>query len=248
MDSRFEASSITAEIFSILQVSRNCIETFKDIKLPDYIGNGKLLPLENIKKLRVLPSGEEIFLETNPFSPPNNPQKSFHLSAPYFKVRSYDTWSSYQETPAIDVYFHLPFIWEEQTTLKKIPLSLVFNESGELSHCSVQGNTEKGGLLIIDPTKEDVKKESTGDEACSAKGKTCVAVTSQNYATRVYGQFGLDNLCHSNYNTGLVGVKQGVYLSSWHDCSAKLGSHETYTLDKEGLQLTCLGIFVALCQ
>ena len=76
MDSRFEASSVTAEVLSILNSSENCRETFKGIDLASFISSGNPLPIASFRKKRTLPDGEVLFMETHTISPESENRKS----------------------------------------------------------------------------------------------------------------------------------------------------------------------------
>ncbi len=248
MDNRFTALSTTQEIYAVLSQPQNCSETFKTMAIKDYLVNGSSLPIDSFKKIRKLPDDQTSTLETNPITKAPFPKKKMHMRAPSLKLRKYEKQSALNEQSVIDAYLYIPFHWDSQSSVKKIPLTFNFNEQGDLLSCSTMANPSQQGIHILDPSVDSELNNISGQQACKEKGKTCIQVLSKNYAARVYGQLGLDNLCQTNYNQNLPGIKQGVQLSPWHSCDAKLGIFDTYKLDSKGLQLTCEGIFMAFCQ
>lgn len=250
LEKRFEALNRATEIQRILTSSKNCRETFKNINFTDYLFNQEPLPLTDFKKYRKIKIGnstKEEFLSTNTIKSPY-PSKSFHLRRPFIKLRDYEKVKEGETIREVDIYLILPFSWTEQSTARKIPLSLRLNDQGKIESCSTGNSSGAEQLVVLDPTKNPPLNGLTGKKACKDQGLTCLKVYSQNYATTVYGQIGLDNLCATNYNKSLPGVEDGANLSQWHSCDAKLGIYETYSIDKKSLQLTCKGIFSSFCQ
>ena len=248
MDYRFTALSTTQEIYTLLSLSQNCSETFKSITIKDYLVEGSPLPIDSFKKIRKQSNDQTTILETNHITMAPFPKKKMHIRTPILKLREYENQSVLNEQQEVDTYLYIPFHWGSQSSVKKIPLSFNFNEQGDLISCSTMASQSQTALLILDPTVDPSLKNISAAQACKDKGMSCLGVLSKNYAARVYGQLGLDNLCQTNYNQNLEAIKQGVQLSPWHSCDAKLGIFDTYKLDNKGLQLTCEGLFMALCQ
>ncbi len=248
MDHRFTALSTTQEIYALLSQAQNCTETFRGISIKDYLVEASPIPIDSFKKMRNLPNDQITILETNQITKAPFPKKKMHMRAPFLKLRNYEKQSALNEQQAVDVYLYIPFHWDSQSSVKKIPLSFNFNEQGDLLSCSTMAGQSQQTLQILDPTDDPQLENISGAQACKDKGMSCLRVLSKSYAARVYGQLGLDNLCQTNYNQNLEAIKQGVQLSPWHSCEAKLGIFDTYKLDSKGLQLTCESIFMAICQ
>ncbi len=248
LEKRFESLNAASEIQSVLAHNKNCLATFEGINLKEHLFNQGPLSLEYFIKLRKISNDEVVELKIWPINKDPSPPKKFHLGPPFVKMRDYEKFQSSDEILQVDTYLYLPFHWESITSTRRIPLSFELNKDGQITNCSSVSNKEDGKVMVIDPTKNTAQKGRSGHKACESLGKKCIRVYSQNYATTVYGQVGLDNLCETNYNQGLVGVKDGANLGAWHDCDAKLGVYETYKIDKKKLQLSCNGIFMAMCQ
>jgi prepilin-type N-terminal cleavage/methylation domain-containing protein len=261
VENRFMATTLSSEIQTLLKSPENCLKTFENQGLsyqemrkhqnsnqsssPIPIGIRAIKKKKNLHAKDTSPK-ESTFIDAFPLATNSARQKPLEMDKLQLKIREYENLSEgiHQE---IDTDALLHFRWDKGSTTRKFPLSLSFDESGKLVSCSSGGTSTETQLTILDPTKEERWQDLSGNEACEKRGLRCLNTFSHNYATRVYGQIGLDNLCQTNYNRELRGVQLGANLSPIHSCDAALGTYETYTLDKKGLQLTCMGIFMAYC-
>ncbi|MCR9205104.1 MAG: hypothetical protein NXH75_11030, partial [Halobacteriovoraceae bacterium] len=109
------------------------------------------------------------------------------------------------------------------------------------------GGSSGGTFSIVDSTVDKSMDGLTGNEACDLNNKKCSHVLSQNFASIVYGQDSLANLCQINYNSKANDIKSGTMLSNIHSCDAKVGTYETYLLKQKTSGVTCKGMFRAIC-
>lgn len=253
IENRFELLEMITEISSTLKNNANCLETFKDQDVRNILKSSNRrdsktssdqLDLEGIKKVR---SGQVVL--THSFAKNKSSWKV--PVAVELKLRDYElTNSNLEKINQWDGQLSLSYSWDKKSkrvVTKSINLSFTFDESAKLISC--HGGSGAGGILVIaDPSKDTSLVGKTGYIACQDQGKTCVAVHSQNFASRVYGQEGLDNLCQSNYDNSLSAVVAGVNKSNWHSCEVQLGTFDTYSIKRSGLELQCQAIFSALCQ
>ena len=247
VENRFELVEMISEMTSILRNNSNCLETFKGQDIKKILKNQQQLNIAGIKKVR----SDNVVL-THDFT--HDPSKGKSWKRPVavsLQLRDYEeTNKDLDQLNQWDGSLLLSYQWDKKSkrkVTKSINLSFTFDNEGKLSSCQGESGST-GTMAIADPTADTSLVGLNGHQACQSLGRSCVAINSQNFASRVYGQEGLDNLCQSNYGLSHFGVNTGVNKSNWHKCEVQLGIYDTYAIKRSGLELQCQAIFTAICQ
>jgi type II secretory pathway pseudopilin PulG len=131
---------------------------------------------------------------------------------------------------------------------RKIKVSFELDSTDKISSCSAMASSARGmAITILDPTREASLNNLSGDDACSKRGLKCAHTQSLNFAAEVSGDISLAQSCPVAYNTDIPGVEKGLPRGNTHPCSVKLGLHPTFKLSSSTTNLTCMGLFSAVC-
>lgn len=265
IEARFNVQTIHSEIANILSRTDNCTETFASVdikKLDLKDGEIKDLEIASLKKVSTLKNEDEslerkitekyfIFKEENKIIYGSNriikysflkdkedtlEEKSLNGTLT-FRV-SYEPIGKFYGNTIINKDIPITFTFDQEDPAKMVTC---------VSSNSISGGSASSAVVIIDPIKQKSLDGLSGESACANIGLTCIEVISQNYASKVYGQEGLSNLCQISYNMNLSGVTNGSPISNNHSCKALIGIYDTYKLDKKDYGVNCQGIFKARC-
>tara|TARA_R110002072_G_scaffold64203_6_gene159792 strand:- start:1929 stop:2822 length:894 start_codon:yes stop_codon:yes gene_type:complete len=245
---RFSAIDTTQAIKALLASNDNCQSTFKDISKSDLLSSkaGSSL-LTSISLKRTTIDGQSIVSEKYMVSNQNSNKSNL-------RILSYDFMLSDLEAPLTsetnqgEITLLVKFDLGNRKLVKKVPLFLTVDEDGKVQSCLASSTGGQSPILIIDATADASYKDLTGTQACSRVAKSCQYVISQNYAATANGAEGISSLCQVNYNRNKLTIKTGGPLSNIHDCDAKLGNIETYSITNDNFQVRCFGVFSAICQ
>lgn len=265
IEARFNIQTTHSEISSILSRSDNCTETFNkiDIKALNLkFDELKNVEIESLKKVSTIKNEDETLerLVTEKFSLFTEENKKIYAGN---RILNYSFLKNQEDTLEENsingtltfriTYKPIGKSFGNPTIYRDIPITFTFDQEDtrKMVNC-VSSNSSAtdgspGAATLIDPIKQKSLEGKTGEEACANIGLTCTEVISQNYASKVYGQEGLSNLCQISYNMNLAGVTNGSPISNNHSCKALIGIYDTYQIDKKDYGVSCQGIFKARC-
>lgn len=249
LEKKFAAYQLHIEITDTLKKAKNCEATFKEV---DLTGLEADKPIKNVitHVNRVIESEEdgpqiqEVFKIGKEGENLGLGIKSFDFLISKNDFYDPDIREAYL---SLRVDYDLKVKPESPAYRKVLPMKLILDEDQKIVGCSSGGTSSSGQLAIADSVINKELSGLSGHEACKKINKSCLYVESLNYASLVYGQNSLSNLCQINYNKTTNGVEKGSPKSNKHPCEVLLGLHETYKINQKNSGVTCKGIFTAVC-
>lgn len=258
IEGQFEIQSIHSEITKILSDSKSCIKTFEDSQISSEFSSKKeeTQIVSHIKKVfQSVEDDRKTEIFTEKFKLYDEKLNNFYNS---IRILDYkllmDKEDYYQDSnPNTDLTLQITYGLKRsgkniKEVKRTIPLSLELSDNYPRKIMSCDPSIGPGNSIeVLDPLADRLLFDKTGFEACESIGRTCKHVFSQNYATKVYGNFSLSSLCAINYNTSENLFKKGSPISPIHSCDLKLGVFNTYIINKKDYGVTCQGLFMAMC-
>jgi len=250
IQSRYDSQNDLAEIKSTISSYNSCYKTFESMHLEklNAVAIDEDIIIKDIKKIilsRYTVTGELV-------------NKDIIINDKFKKILKTTLIIDKKQIYNIEKFLTLAStlqlkykITAKRSINKKFNITHYFKKyNNKITYESCNINTissRKSNLKIIDPEKFPNLKNLSGHEACKSMQLSCAWVKSKNFVYNVTGDNSLGFACQSSYNTSLTGVADGIPKTNIHNCNAKLGTFNTFKKNTQNYNLTCQGIFYAIC-